>query len=186
VDDSSRIATKRSTTFRSCASNFRTEALFFLELPIPRWFWHLLQSGESKMRSSGSMACLVLPCGIGAINDCRWREIGLKIGPLYLGRVGRRLAFATGFKEIGGLTGFNRERNRAGVTGFFRLSQVGLLLTIYRGFRALQPASIAHLDRSSFTRRESSIQMRWYPANGGTRIQTSQEEIAEYAETGRP
>jgi asparagine synthase (glutamine-hydrolysing) len=91
-----------------------------------------------------------------AVWDCQERVVSLVrdrmgIKPLYWGRVGGRIAFASELKALRRLPNFAGEIDRNALVGLLRNNYIPGPLTIYKGIEKLPPGSIATINEAGST-----------------------------------
>ncbi|HEY8277331.1 MAG TPA: asparagine synthase (glutamine-hydrolyzing) [Methyloceanibacter sp.] len=92
-----------------------------------------------------------------AVYDRREKRLSLVrdrlgIKPLFWGKVGTRLAFASELKAFAVLPGWTKELNRDALASYLRFTYVPSPHSIYRGISKLMPGHIATIDFTGETR----------------------------------
>jgi len=99
----------------------------------------------------------------------------LGIKPLYWGKAGTRLAFASELKAFGALPGWNKELNRDALASYLRFAYVPAPHSIYRGISKLMPGHIAMIDPTGETR----IAPFWTLADAAERGKADQLDVGD-------
>ncbi|HLC08443.1 MAG TPA: asparagine synthase (glutamine-hydrolyzing) [Methyloceanibacter sp.] len=99
----------------------------------------------------------------------------LGIKPLYWGRVGTRLAFASELKAFAALPGWTKELNRDALASYFRFAYVPAPHSIYRGISKLMPGHILTIDLTGETR-EAAF---WTLAEAAERGKENQLDVGD-------
>ena len=99
----------------------------------------------------------------------------LGIKPLYWGKAGTRLAFASELKAFGALPGWNKELNRDALASYLRFAYVPAPHSIYRGISKLMPGHIALIDPTGETR----IAPFWTLADAAERGKADQLDVGD-------
>ena len=115
-----------------------------------------------------------------AVYDKRERHLGLVrdrlgIKPLYWGRVGSRLAFASELKALAVLPDWTKELDRDALASYFRFAYVPSPHSIYRGIAKLRPGHIATIDSSG----EVRIAPFWTLAEAAERGKQNQIDVGD-------
>ena len=99
----------------------------------------------------------------------------LGIKPLYWGKAGTRLAFASELKAFGALPGWNKKLNRDALASYLRFAYVPAPHSIYRGISKLMPGHIAMIDPTGETR----IAPFWTLADAAERGKADQLDVGD-------
>jgi asparagine synthase (glutamine-hydrolysing) len=99
----------------------------------------------------------------------------LGIKPLYWGKVGTRLAFASELKALAVLPGWTKELNRDALAAYLRFAYVPSPHSIYRGIAKLMPGHIARIDLTGDARIESF----WTLAEAAERGKENQLDVGD-------
>ncbi len=99
----------------------------------------------------------------------------LGIKPLYWGKVGTRIAFASELKAFAALPGWTKELNRDALASYFRFAYVPAPHSIYRGISKLMPGHIATIDPTGETR----IEPFWTLAEAAERGKENQLDVGD-------
>jgi asparagine synthase (glutamine-hydrolysing) len=108
-------------------------------------------------------------------------RIGIK--PLYFGWIGPRFVFSSELKAMNCLADFSREVDRDALASFFHYGYVPAPQCIYSGIKALQPATVLHLDSVGWERREPKKRQYWSVGTAlGSRRRLDAEDAADELE----
>ncbi len=99
----------------------------------------------------------------------------LGIKPLYWGKAGTRLAFASELKAFAVLPGWTKELDRDALAAYFRFAYVPAPHSIYRGISKLMPGHIATIDLSG----EARIEPFWTLADAAERGKANQLDVGD-------
>ena len=127
---------------------------------------------ETAMRIIGMFAFAVYDRRDKRLSLVRDR-LGIK--PLYWGKAGTRLAFASELKAFGALPGWNKELNRDALASYLRFAYVPAPHSIYRGISKLMPGHIAMIDPTGETR----IAPFWTLADAAERGKADQLDVGD-------
>jgi asparagine synthase (glutamine-hydrolysing) len=99
----------------------------------------------------------------------------LGIKPLYWGKAGTRLAFASELKALAVLPDWKKELDRDALAAYFRFAYVPAPHSIYRGISKLMPGHIATIDLSG----ETQIMPFWTLAEAAARGKEHQIDVGD-------
>ena len=154
-----------------------------------------LEAKGRRFRGHSDTEVIVEACAEWGVQDTATRIIGmfafavydrrekrlslvrdrLGIKPLYWGKVGTRLAFASELKAFAALPGWKKELNRDALASYLRFAYVPSPYSIYRGISKLMPGHIATIDLTGETR----IAPFWTLAEAAERGKADQLDVGD-------